>query len=257
MTNQFDGKLFESDVYKSSIYDSWLKNSTERDLMEQVFRDTFDMWCISKPLAIHDIGCGSGASAKRLFKILNERKVDFTYHGIDPYSDQLDRFRGWVGDSAKIELRTGTIQDYKSLDKEFDLGLAIHSLYYAADLHAALLKITRSSKRAIIVHHGRYGINEVHECFNAYMNPARANIISTFDDVETALKELSIPYELRRFATRFNIVPIKELNADGKNMIRFFLEKSKLPQEILEEVSCYFRKMSGEWMIHNVGYVFL
>ncbi len=258
MTNQFDSKLYERDVFQdAAIYDSWLRNSNERNIMEQVLRETFDLWCAGTKLKIHDIGCGTGASAKRLFKILGERQVGFSYRGIDPYRDQLKQFQGWVDGHPDIELRQGTIQDYEPLEKEFDLGLTIHSLYYAEDLGEAIEKLYRSSKRAIIVHHGQQGINEVHERFRQHMNARRANIISTFHSIKATLTKLSIPYKLRVFGTRFNTGPIKELDSDGKNLIRFFLEMSDLPPEVFEEVSAWFRIRPDKAMLHDVGYFFL
>jgi SAM-dependent methyltransferase len=258
VTNQFDNRLYERDVFQNAaIYDSWLRNSNERDIMEQVFRDTFDKWCVGQSLTIQDIGCGAGASAKRLFKVLGERGIDFSYRGIDPYQDQLDRFYCWASDYPNVELLVGTIENYEPSDKEFDLGLAIHSLYYADDLRVAISKLNRSSKQAIIVYHGQYGINEVHERFRPYLNPARANIVSTYHDIEATLKKLSIPYKLLVLGTHFNIDPIKKLDVDGKNLVRFFLEKSDLSQEVLEEVSAWFRTKPDKAILHNVGYFFL
>jgi SAM-dependent methyltransferase len=250
---KFDAKIYERDIYQDSVYSSWLKNSNERDVLERVFRDCRDWWC-KDGLKILDIGCGTGSAAKRLFKILDEGKLGYSYTGIDPYEDQLKKFRTEFPDK-RISLVRSSFEDFVP-DKEYDLAILVHSLYYVDDLKGALKKICGMAKKSVVVHHGERGINEVHEAFRSEVKKG-ANIISTWRDVKKALDDAGIAYDLQIVETEVDVSSCRESgNHEGLNLIRFFLERTDLPDSLIVKVREWFKKRP-EKMGQDVGYFFI
>ena len=253
--SQFDPKIYERDVYQDDIYSAWLKYSNERDVLEDYLRKNFTQWCKKDNLSILEIGCGSGSAARRFLKILDERGISYNYTGIDPYQDQLDRWKDWLPENRNISLRQGTIEGFESNEK-FDLVLAIHSLYYVDDLKKTLEKIRSFGSNAFIVHHGERGINEVHQEFRVLVKEG-PNIISTYNQVRNTLELAEILFSLDVVLTKVDIRSCHDpKNPDGRMLIKFFLERSELPEDVFENVS-KFLKAKGDFMTQDVGYFFL
>lgn len=253
--HKFDPKIYERNIYQESIYSAWLTYSDERDVLETVFREKVHEWCTKNNLSILDIGCGTGSAAKRVFKILDYKGISYRYTGVDPYKDQLEGFNETLAEKKSIKLITSKIEDFE-IDKKYDLVLIVHALYYVDDIEQLLKKIYPYSKKMIIVHHGEYGINEVHEAFREKVMPGN-NIISTFNKVAQTLDRLKISYKLNVYDTKINITPCKESkNKDGIKLIKFFLEHSLLNNETIKMVRKWL-KNKPDIMTHNVGYFFI
>ena len=246
----FDPKIYERDIYQETVYSAWLKYSNERNVLEKFLRDNFRSLFAKKKLSIIDIGCGSGSAAQRLIKVLDENDVNFEYTGIDPYRDQLDRFKEWAGD--RVTLIPSKIENFEA-SEHYDFAYLIHPLYYTDSIAEVLKKVFSFANSALIVHHGERGINEVHEAFRKYTKEG-PNIISTYTNVKEALEELEIPFELQVVDTKVDVSACKDPhNPDGQKLIKFFLERSVLPDTIINEVSEWF-KSRPNIMIHNAGY---
>ncbi len=250
----FDAKIYERDIYQDSVYSAWLKNSNERDVLERVFRDRAGWWCKDN-LAILDIGCGSGSAAQRAFKILDEKRFTFEYTGVDPYEDQLKRFRDDMAGKKSIELVCSTVESFTA-PKKYDLTMMVHALYYVTSFEDILKKVSTTADKVILVHHGKFGINEVHQQFRSYVKPG-PHTISTWEDVQHSLDTVGIPYTLEIRDTQVNISSCKDpKNEEGIKLIKFFLEHSELGPNIIEEVSDWFKKMP-DMMKQDVGYFFI
>lgn len=253
----FDPKIYERDIYKGTVYSAWLKYSNERDVLEEFLKKHPEHWIRKDNLSILDIGCGSGSAAKRIMSILDEKNVSYQYTGVDPYQDQLDRWGEWLPENKNdiVTLKKGTIENFNP-DKKYDLVIVVHALYYASDLKKALKKICSWGTNAFIVHHGQYGINEVHQAFRSFVKEG-PNIISTYNKVKSELDAVRIPYRLETVITQVDIRPCHDpKNEDGRRLIKFFLECSELPEEIIEKVSAFLRA-KGDFMKQDVGYFFL
>jgi len=256
---KFDPKIYERDVFQDSIYSAWLKYSNERDVLEKVFRKKINDWCTKSKLSILDIGCGTGSAALRIFKILNEKGVAYEYTGIDPYKDQLERFKESIFyhhlPQKNIELIVSKIEDFQT-NKKYDLAVVVHSLYYVDDLERVIKKIFSLADKLVIVHHGKYGINEVHQAFHSLVRKG-PNIIGTYEKIARILDSLKIPYNLEIYDTYVDVSSCKDpKNEDGRKLIKFFLEHSVLSEDIIEEVSKWFRT-KPDIMRHDVGYFFI
>lgn len=253
--SKFDSKIYERDIYQDSVYSAWLKYSSERDVLEKVFREIADEWCDKDSLSILDIGCGTGSAAQRVFKILDEKQISYKYTGVDPYQDQLTRFREAFPDETNIKFIASKIEDLKT-DNRFDLVMIVHALYYVDSLEETLKNILPLADKLVIVHHGKHGINEVHEAFRKYVKEG-PNIISTYQNVASALDHLKITYDLKIYDTYVDVSSCKDSNnEDGRKLIKFFLEHSTLPESTFEEVSNWFKTKSDS-MKHDVGYFFI
>lgn len=251
--DKFNSKNSSQNIYEHSVYDSWLRHSSERGVLEQVFTDRFSEWCIANPLHILEFGCGTGAAAARIFGILQKNNIDYTYCGIDPYINQLNKFQA-RGIHGNITLIPSTTEKYVP-KKVIDLSLVVHSLYHVQDLKESLRKICGSGRRTILVHHGIRGIHEIHQQFSSYVNRT-AYTISTYETIADTLNQLAIPYRLDVYDTFVDITPCKQLTPDGIDLIKFFLEQSVVSQKILEEVSEFLKTMPDK-MLHTVGYFFI
>lgn len=251
----FDSKIYERDIYEDSIYSAWLKYSNERDVLEEFLRKNFERWVKKNNLSILDIGCGSGSAARRIMRILDDRVIAYTYTGVDPYRDQLDRWAEWLPEDKRVTLIKDTIENFKP-DKTYDLVVVVHALYYVDDLRGALEKIRSWGKIALIVHHGERGINEIHQALRSLVKEG-PNIISTYNKVKNELDIAKIPYDFDVVMTQVDIRPCHDpKNEDGRKLIRFFLEHSELSEDIIENVSL-FLKSKGDFMKQDVGYFFI
>ncbi len=253
---RFDPKIYERDVFQDSIYSAWLKYSNERDVLEEVFRKRAGDWCTKNKLSILDVGCGTGSAAQRIIKILDERGVLYEYTGIDPYKDQLERFKENIPRYQRnVELIVSKIEDFQA-NKKYDLAIVVHSLYYVNDLEKIIKKIFSFADKLVIVHHGKYGINEVHEAFRSLVRKG-PNIISTYENIVQILDLLKIPFNLEVHDTYVNVSSCKDpKNEDGRKLIKFFLEHSVLSEDTIEEVSRWFQTKL-DIMRHDVGYFFI
>ncbi len=250
---KFDSKIYERDIYQDTVYSAWLKHANERDVLEEVLRQKFREWCPKDRISMLELGCGLGSGAHRFFKILKENGVSFDYTGVDPYGDQLERFREWLPKGENAELIRGTFQDFET-DRKYNLAVAIHSLYYVDNLQDSLGKLCRMADKSLIIHHGKQGINTIHKRFSQYVKEG-PYIISTHEDITRELDELGIDYSLNTYPTNVDVRPCKDSkNPEGRKMIKFFLERSELPEEVIEEVSTFFTTMP-DTMNHEMGVI--
>lgn len=250
--------MTEKSIYEGEIYPSWLKNVDERAILEEALCDRIDEWFDEKwkekKILIADIGCGTGGAALRLFKILDKKEVDYSYLGVDPYKKQLERFRQSISLGDNRKLLCLRLEDFNPRNK-FDIALVVHNLYYVSDMESSLRKITKFAKKTIIVHHGERGINEVHQKFKGYIRRGR-HIISTHKDVMRALEKMGVDYESKVYSATVNVAPCKNpRDKDGRNMIKFFLERSDLSEDIISEVSNWFKEAEGDIMTHDFSLI--
>ena len=250
----FDSKIYERDIYQDSVYSAWLKNSNERDVLEQVFRDRTSWWC-KDALSILDIGCGTGSAAGRLFSILNQQGFSYDYTGVDPYQDQLDRFREAFPEQKVMNLICSKVEDF-SPSRTYDFTMAVHALYYVDSFEEILKKIHATAPKSVVVHHGKFGMNEVHQKFRQHVKKG-PHIISTWEDVQKSLDATGIPYTSEVRDTEVNVSSCKDPeNSEGRKLIKFFLERSELPEYIIKSVSSWFATRP-DVMKQDVGYFFI
>lgn len=138
---------------------------------------------------------------------MSEKGYSFIYTGVDPYEDQLRRFRDSFNNKEGLELVRSNIEDFAT-NRKYDLTILVHALYYVDGLESAIKKIRSTADKVVIVHHGKCGINEVHQQFRKHVKQG-ANIISTWKDVQRALDATSIPYDLEIRDTKVNVSSCK------------------------------------------------
>ncbi len=255
---KFDSKIYEKDTYEEPIYSSWLKNVNERVVLEKALLDRFKEWFKpewkNRKMKIIDIGCGAGSAAKRLFEILDRLGIDYSYLGIDPYKEQLERFEEEIPLNSTKKLICSRLENFNPKEK-YDLAFVIHSLYYVDNMENALTKILNFSDKVIIVHHGKRGINTVHQRFKKYVKKG-PYIISTYENVIGFLDKLGIAYTFKVYNATLNISPLKDTkNREGINMIKFFLEKSVLQEKLIEKLSRWFRNIKSKTIIHDFAII--
>jgi SAM-dependent methyltransferase len=245
---------FDSHIYNSDIYTAWLECADERDLLKQLLKAQWRRWLTHNPTRLLDVGCGAGAAGLRVMEIAETEGVTLEYTGIDPYANQLEMFRQSLGTRA-ADLQVGTIESLQT-DQRWDVIMAVHSLYYVPKLRTALQKLSEHGETLILVHHGERGINEVHQAFREEVMEG-PHIVSTDNDVAGELDELGREYELLTLESSVDVSACAHpLNPVGRNLIRFFLERSDLDEDSFERVSKWFRKRPPR-MVHDVGVFFV
>ncbi len=236
------------------IYSSWLKCANERDVLEDVLRKRSNEWLQSSPLSMLEVGCGTGAAAKRLFKVLDEHNVQIQYTGIEPRKEQLELFQNTSTPSLSIELIESTLESFQS-KQIYDLGIIVHSLYYVDSMEETIKKLRSLTQKQLIVHHGKRGINEIHQEFKEFV-PHGPHLISTIDDVCKSLDKINIQYHREVYPTEVDVRPCHDpRNADGRNLIRFFLQRPDVSEDQIQEISNYFRSRRIDTMIHDMGVI--
>ena len=247
----FDSQIYERDIYQDTVYSAWLKNTNERDVLEQVLNDHADWWCKDN-LSILDVGCGPGSAARRVFNILDKKGLKYTFTGVDPYQDQLKRFAEAFPERQDFEMIQSKIEDFTP-SRKYDFVMLIHALYYVDSMEPMIKKLADAADKMIIVHHGKLGINEVHQQFRRYVKPG-PHIISTWENVQNVLDTLGIKYTLEVRDTEVNLFSCKDpKNKEGRKLIKFFLEHSELPENVIEEVS-EWHKSRPDIMKQDVGF---
>jgi len=247
------GIIYKTEPTNTPIYHSWLKFANERDILENVLKERFEEWCYTQPLTMLEWGCGLGSAAKRFMSVLNLYGVPFNYTGVDPFPDQLERFRHSINERDEIQLDIGDFETYDP-KKIYNLGMAIHSLYYARSIPETIRKISESSRKMLLVHHGIRGINEVHQEFPEFVIQ-EASEISTHENICEALRMLGIKYDLTIYETETQISCCHDpKNNDGRNMIKFFLDNPNLSEEQIQEVSNFLRGF-GNVMKHDMAMI--
>ena len=249
---KFDSTIYKKGVYDEAlIYDAWLKNTNERDLFKNFLQKRIDKWATKSPLSVVEVGSGSGAAGIRVMEILRNAGIEYHYTGVEPSEDQIRSFQKKNREDLNVSFVTSSLQKFNP-EKKFDIAFVVHFLYYVEDLVEALKKIDTFSEKVVIVHHGPHGINEIHKAFRKHVKKG-PHIISTYDDIATALKEAGIPYSFDSFPSHVDITSIKEAdNETGKKMIQFFLERTDLSNDVIEQVRNYFRAQP-DIMTQEVG----
>ncbi len=242
---------------EEDIYAAWLANANERQVLEKILNKRFGEWCNpvgNNPFNIADIGCGRGSGALKMFRILDQRGIEYNYTGVEPSQIQLDQFRAQIGKDRNKTLICSKLEDFNPR-KHFDLTFAVHPLYYVESMSEALSKMLALSDKTLIVHHGIRGINEVHQRFRKYVKKG-PNIISTHEDVARALEELGVRYSLEVYPTKTNISSCKDSTSKkGRSLIKFFLEQPRLSEKVIREVSGYFAAMKSDYLTHDLGLI--
>ena len=240
-------------VYQDATYLAWLKNVDERDILETVLEDKIKVLCPNESVSILEMGCGLGSAAQKVVNVLERHNKKYNYTGVDPYKEQLDRFK-IKSTSTDIELIQGAFEDFTS-DKIYDVGLIVHSLYYVDDMKKAIQKMYNLAKQLVIVHHGKRGINTVHEQFPQYVKKEK-NIVTTYDCVAQVLKDLNIPFELEERTAQINISSCKSpFSSQGNDLIRFFLETPSPTRIAISRVSEFLRTLP-DTIPHDIGIFF-
>lgn len=235
-------------VYETGKYGSWLLHANERDILQKVLFQRKEEW-MTPEMSIVDIGCGTGAGINRIFNVLDHYKVRFTYVGIEPYREMLDKFPR----RPETILIQNTLEEHRP-EGVADLITAIHSLYYVSDHKKALQKMTRMGRKMFIVYHGQRGMNQIHERFPELVGSGK-HIISTHKDITDTLDELGIAYSCYNYETQVDIRPCKEEgNIHGKNLITFFLEQETITPEAEAQVREYLRTLP-DYLTHDMGVI--
>ena len=229
-------QAFERAIYTepNGPYTSWLETTREKvDFEAWLARHIHGLKAVkirNRPVSVLDLGCSWGSTSFRVIRVLRQTGLTVSYTGVDPYQAQLDKFARLAAESGlpAIRLIQGTAESFQP-DQDYDLVIASHMLYYTSNMRLVLETVLRAGREAIIVHHGKRGINTVHEAFRKEVCPG-PHVISTDGDVADILSILD--RNGRRslwhtFPSMVNIASCADPNSpQGRNLISFFLERN-------------------------------
>ena len=247
--------VYETQGPHASPYTAWLKYCNEREVLKTAFEQRFGEWAGTRNeqnLSIVDMGSGAGVSARRITDILDIHGRKYSFTAVDPYQEQLDQFRAWAGEDYFQYVRAG-FEDFVP-ERKYDLALAIHSLYYAQNMEAALTKIHSFAERAMIVHHGRQGLCTVQSQFPHHVK-SKNKWDSTYADVTAVLYSLGIPYRTTFHDADLDVSSCKDpTNQEGVDLIKFLVDNATLSEKEVGEVRAFVKTLPDHF-IHDIGLI--
>ncbi|HLD21249.1 MAG TPA: class I SAM-dependent methyltransferase [Patescibacteria group bacterium] len=256
-----------ADVRKESSYQTWLRVTTEKVLLQFWLQDHLPTFVLSKQtnheVHVLDLGCGFGHMSGRLIHVLLSMGLRINYTGVDPYPAQLDQFQRSAIASPNLTLRLlkGDASSHVP-DRDYDLVFASHMLYYVENWSDVLTRIVGAGNEIIIVHHGHRGINTIHEHFRDHIHPG-PHIISTDDQVTDALRLLPLNGRQvvhRRFPSTVAVRACQLPGSRaGNNLISFFLETpfKEIDPLVVQNIRTFMRDLYApdHLMVHDVGVI--
>lgn len=258
---------FEDFIYTEpeGAYTSWLETTSEKRDFEAWLAANLHIFEVARirgrPVSVLDLGCSWGSTSFRIIRVLQSFGLEVEYTGVDPYQAQLDKFRRLADESGlrNVRLIRGGAESHVP-DRVYDLVIGSHMLYYTPDMQASLRNVLWAGREAIVVHHGKRGINTVHEAFGRHVKPG-PHVISTDDDVARCFDRLDLHdrrIEHHRFASTVDISACVDPDSRrGRNLISFFLERGfdSIDPDVVTAVRHFLRDTyAPEYvMTHDVG----
>lgn len=248
---------FHKDIYTTSIYETWLKHTNEKDLLLTRLPAIFQRMRFSSPSPtprrILGIGDGTGHAALRILNLLDGLQIPFHYTATDPYQEQLIIFqsKAVAANRHNITFLPVPLTDVPRPSESYDLVIASHSLYYVSDWATSIPHLLSLGKETLIVHHGPRGIHQFHRRFRPFVHPGE-HIISTYKDLSRYLPGANLSF----FPSQVNVAACHDPDSqDGKNLLTFFLERDldELPVPAQDDIRHWFRTRFPETMTHDVG----
>lgn len=268
---------FETFIYTEpeGPYTSWLETTTEKRDFEDWLTANLPMFAFSRKtkrvVRVLDLGCSWGSTSFRIMRVLHKAGLTLDYTAVDPYQPQLDKFRRLADASdltgVTLHLACGNAEDWMP-DAEvklpaYDLVIGSHMLYYTgSEFRLTLGKMLMLGQELLVVHHGKRGINTVHEAFREYVHPGK-NIVSTDDDVAYAMQQLPLigrRWGHYRFPSAVDVSSIADPDSlRGRNLISFFLERAidTIDPEVVRRVRDFIIATYAPdfRMTHDVGII--
>jgi SAM-dependent methyltransferase len=236
-------------VYDTEAHDIWLRVCNEREYLERYFEDHTEELFYRNPLRVLDVGCGSGASTKRLQTVAKDYGCELDVVGIDPSERQVRLFGETFPEYRAI---CSTLEDFETSER-FDLAFVVHSLYYVGDLSASLSKLQDISDRMLIVYHGNDGINKIEEQFRNLLLSNRRSV-GSYQLVLNVLENLNMDYSLDTFVSEADVSICKTDCVPGRALIDFFLDRIDLGVKDYELVRNWFKERP-DMMKHEDGII--
>lgn len=236
---------FDDSIYTEpdgGPYTAWLEVTTEKQDFEDWLTANIPMFACSRMtkrvVRVLDLGCSWGSTSFRIMQVLRRAGLTLDYTAVDPYQPQLDRFRQLANLSdltgVTLHLVCGNAEDWmpdaQAKLPAYDLVIGSHMLYYTqGEFRLTLGKMLMLGEELLVVHHGKRGINTVHEAFRQHVHPG-PNVISTDDDVAEAMQRMPLIGGRRsghhRFESQVDVKSIADPHSlRGLNLLSFFLER--------------------------------
>lgn len=258
---------FERFIYvePEGPYTSWLETTSEKRDFEVWLATHLHLFEVSyiknRQISVLDIGCSWGSTSFRVIRVLKAAGLEVEYTGVDPYQSQLDKFQHLVEESGLtgVRLIQGDVESYVP-DRRHDLVIASHMLYYTSSMRRSLANLLAAGRELVVVHHGKRGINTVHEAFGSHVK-AGVHVISLDDDVAACLAGLDLSGRVLRrhgFSSTVNISGCVDPDSrQGRNLISFFLEREfdSIDPEVVAGVRRFLHETYEPDLImtHDVG----
>lgn len=268
---------FEDFIYTEpeGPYTSWLETTTEKRDFEGWLTANLPMFAFSRMtkrvVRVLDLGCSWGSTSFRIMRVLRKAGLTLDYTAVDPYQPQLDKFQRLADASdltgVTLHLACGNAEDWMP-DAEaklpaYDLVIGSHMLYYTgSEFRLTLGKMLMLGDELLVVHHGKRGINTVHEAFPEHIHPGK-NVISTDDDVADAMRQLLLigrRWGHYRFPSTVDVSSVADPDSlRGRNLISFFLERAidTIDPEVVRRVRDFIIATYAPdfQMTHDVGII--
>ena len=237
--------------------------SNQRALILRWLTDEVISGLFTEYTSILSIGCGAGDLDKEILSAAKKRSRRVTYVGIEPDSDQCERFRSHMrsenDQSTAVEVHNSRFESFAD-ERRFDLVLMVHSLYYMDDPKQALehaLKLVGESGRLVVFIASDDTLNELASSFWA-----RENGSPTWfsEDLSKHLETLDIDFECQRIDAQLDITACcSPLSEQGTRIADFVAQvpTGELPPRLRDMIFGYLEAIAQRdaelsWLPHNV-----
>jgi len=219
--------------------------------------------CSKERLTVLSVGCGTGDLDKAILSAGIEHAGTVSYVGLEPDAAQCERFVRQMTpaetDNVKVEAFNTGFEDFRE-QRNFDLVLMVHSLYYMPDPAIAIdqaLRLLSEGGRLVVLLAENDTLNELSSSF-WQLEADRTAWFS--QDLCAYLDQQGLAFTREQIEARLDVTPCFDADSATGLEIADFLAQvstSELPESLQGMIREYLDTTSrygeaGRWLPHNV-----
>jgi len=235
----------------TDIFKAYIRNVTEKDYFVDLIRKDDSLLThikSQKKLLINDIGTHEGTLFLKIMSALENtiRNKHVEVDAVEPSEPALAEFQKKNIDKYKINFFP-TTYDAFTPNKNYDLTIASHCMYWSPCLKDIIVKMLNHSKFTYIIVRGKRGTHEIFSKFRHCVGNKMAQSYNA-NDVENILEEVignTHSVSAHNFTSELNISHCKRPeNPEGEKLISFFLQNqySRIPEEDKKNIHRWFNE---------------
>ena len=235
----------------TDIFKAYIRNVTEKDYFVDLIRSDDSLIAHiknQKKLLINDIGTHEGTLFLKIMSALEKVTCDkcIEVDAVEPSKPALAEFQKKNIDKYKINFFPTTYDSFTP-NKNYDLTIASHCLYWSPCLKDIIVKMLNHSKFTYIIVRGKRGTHEIFSKFRHCIGNKMAQSYNA-KDIEKILEEVAgktHSISTHNFTSELNISYCKRpKDPEGEKLISFFLQNqyAHIPEKDKKDIHLWFDK---------------